>query len=626
MSKIARVVLDSPLPSLDKIFDYAIPDELESRISIGHKVSVPFGRSKKLSDAFVIEIAESTEFNGKLSSIADLQSPVVTLPANMYRLFRSIADRQASTLGDVLTSAIVTRTVRVEKQFIERAPLLQERSTPTVHEITAELAQPTSLSNEFSAQPLADWIIRLLRQARHTVENGNSVILLVPDFRDQGLLRDAIAQSVLSEHYIDFTSDQKGSARYASFLRCLEEGTHIVVGSRAALYAPLQNLGLIVCFDDGDKNFQDQQSPYAHARDIALLRQLEDACSLKFVAHARSCELQRLIDIGYVTEVSSPFVLPKVAFDETTARVSTLAWQTIRESAETGVVLVQVGSKGVARTAYCQNCSTRAMCSRCYGPIWIDSTSTPRCRWCNAQNLAFACPDCKSTNLRQGSGGTTRTLAEFGAAFPGLSLLETTGDKPMTSVDGKRKIVISTPGAEPETPGGYSAVVILDGRQALNRDSLRASEDAVREWSNAIAKMRVDGRSVVVGIPAELGQSLSLWQHQSIARQELDNRRDLNFPPHLRLGSVEGPIDAINEIVASVNIDNVQVLGPISVLSKSGEDRQRLILKYPYSATAGLVAALRSAQLNLTAGMTKTSATGRISRAIRIRMDDPEVI
>jgi primosomal protein N' (replication factor Y) len=207
-----------------------------------------------------------------------------------------------------------------------------------------------------------------------------------------------------------------------------------------------------------------------------------------------------------------------------------------------------------------------------------------------------------------------------------MQLIESTGDKPILSVDGKRKIVISTPGAEPEAADGYSAVVILDAKQALNRDSLRASEEAVREWSNAIAKMRADGRAVIVGIPSNLGQRLSLWQQSAIARDELANRMDLSFPPHLRIGSIEGPIDAINEIVSAVNIESVQILGPISVYSKTGEDRQRLVLKYPYAATASLTDVLRAAQLKLTAGLTKTSATGRVSRAVRLRMDDPEVI
>jgi hypothetical protein len=62
------------------------------------------------------------------------------------------------------------------------------------------------------------------------------------------------------------------------------------------------------------------------------------------------------------------------------------------------------------------------------------------------------------------------------------------------------------------------------------------------------------------------------------------------------------------------------------VLSRTGEEQQRLILKYPYSSGQELALALKAAQLKFSGGMTKTNAAGRVSRAVRIRMDDPEVI
>ena len=626
MSKIARVILESPLPNLDKVFDYEIAESIAHVIRAGQRVRVPFGRSKKLIDAYVVEVVEESSFEGKLSQLSELVSEVPVLPDNIYKLVRAVANRQASTTGDVLTSAMVARSVRVEKKFIESRLAWQPSVKVADSKVSAILARPTLVTSKITHEQTPGWIDVVLTAASETISKGFSVVILVPDYRDQKLLRDAIVAGGLQEHYIDFSSEQKGSLRYESFLACLTEGAHLVVGSRSTLYAPLQNLGLIICFDDGDRNYQDQQSPYAHARDIALLRQVEDKCSLLFVSHSRSTELQRLIDIGYVVDETAAFSAPRLAFDETTERVSTLAWQTIRDATESGVVLVQVSSKGVARTAYCSDCSKRALCTRCHGPIWIDAASVPRCRWCNAQNLAFKCTDCGSSNLRQGAGGSTRTVSELGAAFPGIQFVESTGERQLLTVEGKRKIVVSTPGAEPEAKGGYRAVIILDARQALNRDSLRAAEDAVREWCNAIAKLAPDGRAVVVGIPAKLGQRLALWQQIEIARAELENRRDLEFPPHLRLGSVEGPIEAIAEISSTIKVPGVQILGPISVVSRSGEEQQRLILKYPYSSGIELALALKSAQLKFAAGMTKTNAAGRVSRAIRIRMDDPEVI
>jgi primosomal protein N' (replication factor Y) len=624
MGKIARVILDSPLPSLDKVFDYAISDELQQVLAPGVRVRVPFGRSKQKIDGYVVEVADSSDFAGKLSELSELVSPLTILPSNLYKLLRTLADRQASTLGDLLSTAVAQRFVRVEKAAISATA--QVTNQPAKAKLEAILANPTLVDSDFVADKLPQWVETLLGAAKKTLEDGFSVIVLVPDYRDQDRVKEAILGSALAESLVDFSSEQTGSARYSAYLKCLTEGAHLVVGSRSAAYAPVQNLGLIAMFDDGDRNFQDQQSPYLHARDTALVRQSVDNCSMLFVSHARSTEVQRLVDLGFLQEVDSEFTPPKVAFDETTARVSTLAWQAIREGLETGVVLVQVSSRGVARTAYCEGCSTRALCNRCHGPIWIDARSMPRCRWCNAQNLAFSCPECKSTKLKQGYGGATRTAAEFGTSFAGVQIIESSGDNNVLEVSGKNKIVISTPGAEPKVAEGYSRVIIIDAKHALNRDSLRASEDAVREWSNAIAKLAPQGRAVIVGVPSQLGSRLSLWQQREIAGDELANRRELDFPPHLRLGSIEGPVDVIAQIAAEVAIDGVQFLGPISLRSKTGENQHRLVMKYSYSRGAELSEALRAAQLKVSAGMTKTSASGRVSRAIRVRMDDPEVI
>ena len=65
--KVAQVAIQSPLPQLDRLFDYSIPQTLESVIQPGVRVRVKFGRSTALIDGFVISISEESDFAGKLS-------------------------------------------------------------------------------------------------------------------------------------------------------------------------------------------------------------------------------------------------------------------------------------------------------------------------------------------------------------------------------------------------------------------------------------------------------------------------------------------------------------------------------------------------------------------------------
>ena len=583
---------------------------------VGARVKVPFGRNKTPIDGFIIEINPVTVFSGKLSAISEVVSQVPALPKPLYELLRAVADRQATTLGDVLKLAVPGRSVAVEKKFVasnEGYSLVKTRTTATKKAI---LAAPLNKA----------WVSALLEFAERQVQDGFSAILLVPDFRDQQLLHQALEARNIS--YIDFSTDRKKSERYSSYLQCLTPGSHIVIGSRNCVYAPLSNLGGIAIYDDADDNFVEPSSPYVHSRDVALVRQHSTNCDLVIVSHYRSVEVQRLVELGFLTDDSGSFPKPNIAVTDDSSKLPTMAWEAIREclNVRKQSALIQVSGKGVARSAFCFDCGVRAKCSQCNGPIWIDASNTPRCRWCSASNMAFNCSDCGGTRLKQGSGGATRTAAEIGRSFPGAQVIESTGDKVVTQIDPGKKIVIATPGAEPEVDGGYGCVVILDAQQELARDSLRAQDRAVRNWTNAIAKLAPDGRGVVCGVPQHLGQRLALWQLREIASDELENRKELEFPPFLRLGSIQGEKSAVARVASALKDSEFNVLGPISLKSDKADIDHRYVIKYPYSAGSDLARAIKSSIAASAAGSARTLSSGRTARAIKVRMDDPEVI
>lgn len=616
IQKVARVVIDSPLPNLDRLFDYSLTDEMVAKAVVGARVKVPFGSSKALKDAFIVDLVENSDYEGKLSKLAEVVSPVPVLPSSLYQLLKGVAERQASTLGDLLKLAIAKRSVAVEKKFISQNlgyALPAQRQSAN---LTACLVEPRK----------SVWVSRAIAFAERQVSQNFSAILLVPDFRDLDLLRNQLTASSIS--FIDFSTNRKASERYQSYLECLQPGAHIVIGSRNSVYAPLVNLGGIYLFDDGDDNLVEQSSPYVHSRDVALVRQSLSGCDLAIEAHYRSTEAQRLVEIGYLKEITEPYKSPNVAVSEDQSRLPTMAWQAIRETVlgQSRPVLIQVVGKGVARSTYCYDCGERAKCKKCNGPIWIDGTNTPKCRWCSAIALNFTCHSCSGQKLKQGSGGATRTSAEIGKSFPGAQIIESTGDSPIIEIKPGKRIVVSTPGAEPRVEGGYGCVVILDAATALAKDSLRAQDLAVRNWTNAIAHAAVDSRIVISGIPQHLGQQIALWQLIQIASDELNNRRELDFPPALRLASVQGEKNLTKAIIDELNRDKFQILGPISLKSDKADVEQRYVIKYSYSNGSLLARELKAAISKQSSGTVRTGANGRTSRAIRLRMDDPEVI
>lgn len=619
---IARVVIDSPLPQLDRLFDYSIPEDLRDQVISGVRVRVQFGRSKNLLDGFVVEVVESSDFAGELSAITELVSTAPVLDKDIYHLVRAVADRQAATASDVLRLAIPDRSVAVEKKWLESATVVQSSAK------IAGGAKQTALIAPLTDADGPVWAKEIRDNCLKALNAGKSVIVIVPDFRDQAALLEVFSSSEIGTAVINFTSDTQKSKRYSAFLSCLSNSARIVVGSRSAIYAPVRNLGEIIVWDDGDSSHQEPTSPYSHTREVALMRQRLQDCNLLFLGHSRSTEVSRLVSLKFLEDVSKPFKLPRVANTDTDLRVDSMAWKAIREGLEGGPVLVQVAAKGTATSVFCSACDKRAECRNCNGPLWIDERNYVKCRWCNAVNVGFSCQGCGGTKVKQGSAGASRTIAEFGRAFPGIQVVEATAETKAETLKPGKFLVVATPGAEPRVIGGYSAVVILDANRALNRDSLRSTEDAVRAWSNAIALGNSASRSVLVGVNGGLATMFSLWSQAEIAHREFATRAELRFPPAIRLASIGSNKELIQLVQEELaGQPNLEVLGPIPMTERGVNTEWRILIKYEYSDGAKLAELLKGLSLKLSAGQQRVSPkSGRAMRPIRIKMDDVEVI
>jgi primosomal protein N' (replication factor Y) len=206
-------------------------------------------------------------------------------------------------------------------------------------------------------------------------------------------------------------------------------------------------------------------------------------------------------------------------------------------------------------------------------------------------------------------------------------VIESTGVARTVKIPRGRTLVVATAGAEPYVEGGYSAVVILDAKVSLSRQNLRAQEEAVRVWSNAVAKASLKAPCVLVGVSGELSQLFCLWNHEKIAENEYRSRQELKLPPAVRLGSITAEIDLLTELSNVLSTqDGVVSIGPAPLEGSSKSALWRLIFKYPYSVGVDLAKTLKVEVARISLGKSRTASSGRSSRAITLKMNDPEVI
>ena len=641
MSKIAKLAIQSNLPQLDRLFDYLVPDSLSEQAVIGSRVKVLFGRSKKPLDAFIIDFPRVSEFSGRLSEILEVVGPAQTLNPNVFKLCQQLAERSASTLGDVIKLAIPAHMPKVFGTQEKLASGLQDSPSFELFPLDDEtkalvaagqksflLAEPRQVELELGdgVATAPSWVRTFVLLAGTNLQQGKSTLILVPDYREHEVLMEALNTLGLIEYVANYSQEQVKSKQYIGFLRALEDKPRIVVGSRAAAFAPAYNLGSILVFDEADRSYADQASPYLHSRDVALVRQSIEDCSLVFASHSISSDMKRLIESGFLIDRTGQFAAPRVANSEPGLRVDSHAYSAIKAGLELGPVLVQVASLGDSTAMYCKSCDETARCDECLGPLWIDSSGSKKCRWCNAFQINYRCP-CGGQELTLGRAGATRTAAELGRAFPSARVIESTGQVRTTRISRGRTLVVATAGAEPYVEGGYSAVVLLDAKVALSRQNLRAQEEAVRAWSNAVAKSASKAPCVLVGVSGELSQLFSLWNHHKIAENEYKSRQELGLPPAVRLGSITADVSLLTELSELLAKEQAVVrIGPAPLESSSIGPQWRLIFKYPYSIGLQLSKMLKVEVARIIAGKLRTSNSGRSARAITVKMNDSEVV
>lgn len=647
--RIARVLLDSPLPQLDRLFDYALPDEFGD-VAIGVRVRVPLRTAGRMVDAYVVEIGDEGDSERALSTVDAVVSTVPVLPERLYRLARRVADRAAGSASDVLRLVIPKRQVRVEKSW--RA----DAATPVVPPEDSSRAEAVLAEYEGLSRILVDrgraaveaipgigdggprWSTLLAAAAVRTLASGSSAIIAVPDHRDLDHLLAALDDVAPADAIVRHDSRQTNPERYRGFLRTLEDAPCIVVGNRSAVYAPAQ-AGLVAIWDDGDPLYSEPLAPYVHSRDAVLIRQEQEGSALLLVGHTRTSDAERLVQHGWLTDVRAVRrVLPRVVLsspqemEQPAQRVNSGAWGAARTATESGPVLVQVARPGFSPTLVCAECRAPARCAHCGGPLGAAHRgAVPICGWCGRSARAWHCSSCSSAQLRLASSGSERTADELGRAFPGVRVIVADGAHPVDSVTSRPALVVATRGAEPIAEGGYRAVLLLDGPRMLQAPDLRIGESCLRWWSNAAALAAPGAPIHLVGVDGPVGRALATWTQAAYARAELESRAPLHLPPATRVALVEGrpasvtrALDALREIP----LPSDAVLGPVPVSDDPAADdgRVRALVRFEYAAGTAVATRLRAAVVAEAVKRRRgRGQSNRIPLSVRLDMLDPEL-
>jgi primosomal protein N' (replication factor Y) len=493
----------------------------------------------------------------------------------------------------------------------------------------------------WTALPGQDWPEEIARAAGTAAATGRGALIVVPDTRDLGLVDAALARTLGPGRHVSLAAGLGPAERYRRWLAVARGEIRVVAGTRAAMFAPVAGLGLVVVWDDGDDLHAEPRAPYPHAREVLALRAHRARAAALIGGFARTAEATSLVASGWARAVTAPRDVVRrfapdvratgdddeLARDEAarTARMPSLALRAARAALDRGPVLVQVPRRGYLTAVACERCRAAARCVTCGGPLAVAASDAPAgCRWCGRSDAEWRCQACGHGRLRAVVTGSRRTAEELARAFPGAPVIVSAGAATINSIPPRPALVVATPGAEPQVDGGYAAAVLLDGWVLLGRPSLSAAQEALRRWLNAAALTTPGSAGGTVVLVAEAAlpvvQALIRWDPVTHAERELAEREVLGFPPAVRMAAVTGSAEAVAGFLADTVLPaEAEVIGTVPAgKDKAGADKVQALIRIPRPGGLALAAALRQAQ----AARTARKDTGQV----RVQLDPADLI
>lgn len=470
-----------------------------------------------------------------------------------------------------------------------------------------------------------------IRLIDEMLEKGKNVIVMVPEIaltpQTLNLFRSRYGADVAVFH-----SALSAGQRMDEWKRVRNGNVRIVVGTRSAVFAPLENLGLIIIDEEQEHTYKSEQTPRYSAKDVARFRCAYHKALLVFSSATPSVETyarakQGMYNICKLTKRFSDSVLPEVRIvDMLTDALSKSSnfseelkdrLQYNLENGKQSILLIN--RRGYNTFAECKACGHVMTCPSCsISMTYHHANGRLMCHYCGySEPFTSVCPECGSNDLRYSGTGTQKIEDELSELFPDARILRMDADstygrnshekKLRDFADGKYDILLGTQmvakGLDFEN---VTLVGVINADQQLNNDDFRSQErtfDLLTQVVGRAGRGKFKGTAVIqtCNPQNDVIQIAAKQDYEAFFEDELRTRKMLIYPPYCDIcligfvGENENKVKSASQRFTDIlkeklsgeyNELKIIALGPMAArVSKiSNKFRYRLILKCKNSA------------------------------------------
>ena len=510
----ARVRVDTGVFHLEQLYDYQIPEKLTALIQVGVRVQLPFGNRE--TEGIVVERVAQPERAGELKSITKVLSATPVATAQSLHVIDLISQHYACNPWDLIRSAIPPRVASVDK---------------SIQGVIVDSSKNSKRTIEF--QTLAPFIQAHNQVVQLVQENQGmgSILIVAPDEKDVDLIIGALTKFGLSS--LKLTAAMPREDRYRNYLEAMRRSISIVVGTRSAIFAPVNNLTTVIIHKESSLDHYEVRSPGWNTRTVALIRSEVESFKLVLTGFSPSIEVAQLIDEREVKYLNAKESVTVKAFTPSEgALLPGRIFTDVKKALTTGPVLFIAPRKGYGNALLCAHCRNVAACE-CGGRLSVSGKGkAPSCVHCGNSFPAWKCSFCNRDKQYLAGRGIERAAEEISRAFPNFPVVISAGEVIKDRIEAKPALVLATPGAQPQVEGGYAAVVILEGLRFFAHTDLRTQERARELFLETSSLISPEGSVLlVIDDSHPIVSAIARWNIAPLLKRELSERLELKLPP-----------------------------------------------------------------------------------------------
>ncbi len=462
-----------------------------------------------------------------------------------------------------------------------------------------------------------------IRLIHSVLQSGRAVILLVPEIALTPQMLETFS-SHFGENIAVLHSSLSVAERYDEWKRVKRGEARLIIGTRSAVFAPAENLGLIIIDEEQEDTYKSESAPRYHARDVAKFRCHKDGSLLLLGSATPDICSMHAAQCGQYSFFSLPkrynrMALPQVEIVDLKRElrrgndksISSFLREELQKNIDNGEQsILFINRRGTSKLITCGDCGYIYKCPHCSVSLTYHAgVRRLQCHYCGfSQRVATICPDCGG-ELRFTGDGTERIEEQLRELFPDVETLRVDTDTVMEA--GSHDALLSRfreehipimIGTQMVTKGlnfeDVTLVGVLSADQSLYCGDYRAAErtfSLITQVVGRSGRAKRPGRAIIQTFTPEnqVIRFAAKQDYEGFFREEIDLRRVQKCPPFTQIIAITvtggdesqvlrccGDIKKLLHHALGTRL-NTDILGPAPypVVKVAGKFRYKLILR-----------------------------------------------